>query len=1064
MSAKPHVPVGDRESTGLEPGGLDTSSLLPKRPVGGRWMPIVITLLGLGLTVWATLRAYDQSHGIDHQRFDVLSERLKSEIGRRVGVYRSGLTGLRALYAASSAVSRSEFRRAIETHDLASEFPGAHGIGYVRRVALDEVEGFLAETRADGAPEFKLKTSGQHADLRVIELVEPLNQNREAEGFDIGQEPNRRATSERAMHTGEATLTSKLALVQAVDRGPGFLYLLPVYRGGALPSTQSERVARLQGWLYMPILAARLFEGVASVTDDELSFDVFENTSLTADGLIYDDTAVRQQPDQPASISSPQLQLLQSVAPLAMGGHTWFIKMTASPRFHAQPLSSVWAVALAGCALSILLGLLLRSQSSAVQRARALAESMTSDVRRLALVAQHSTNGVLICDAEQRITWVNRGFSRITGHAARDLVGSHLAQNLAYDRTEHETIARLEAALRDGQAFRGELVRRGRGSQISYVQADIQPLTDERGKPTGFISVETDVTENARAQAALHESQSKLEQALAALEEAQSVGRLGSWSLDPATGKMDWSKQLYGLLERAPVAGPPDFTVWQALFKPTDATRHQELVAQAAAYGTSYSTVIERAGASNGVRHVRIEGRARREAERVAYLYGTVMDVTAEIEREESLRIAQRRAEDASRSKSEFLANMSHEIRTPMTAILGFAELLADDGPSRPSPEQRQEYSDTIKRNGEHLLSIINDILDISKIEAGMLKTERIEIDLQKLLDDVIPMMTVTAHAKGLALKYAARTPLPIMIKTDPVRLRQILINLIGNAVKFTEIGSVTISASFETFNGAQLRFDITDTGIGMTPEQSKNIFGAFQQADSSTTRKFGGTGLGLQISKRLAQFLGGDISFRTEYGKGSTFSVSVDTGLPTKAAMSASSAMRTQPLAPLPRTKGPPDQVLKGARILLAEDGLDNQRLVAFHLTKAGATVKIVDNGKLAIEQLCEDGDLSRPLIKPSPYDVLLSDMQMPVMDGYAAARLLREKGCELPIVALTAHAMSGDIDKCLAAGCDGYTAKPIDRGKLIEMCMRAMAGELRGPNKKAAAPSGDELSSVGQ
>jgi signal transduction histidine kinase len=412
---------------------------------------------------------------------------------------------------------------------------------------------------------------------------------------------------------------------------------------------------------------------------------------------------------------------------------------------------------------------------------------------------------------------------------------------------------------------------------------------------------------------------------------------------------------------------------------------------------------------------------------------------------------ARQRAEDANRSKSEFLANMSHEIRTPMTAILGYADLLSEDDLDSSTHHQRVEYCETIKRNVEQLLAILNDILDISKIEVGRLEIERVPTDVTQLALEVISVLSSQAHAKRLRLEYVSHTKLPTAIQTDPMRLRQILINLVGNALKFTEVGGVVLTASVEEAETLRLRFDVSDTGIGIAPDQSGNIFGAFQQGDSSTTRKFGGTGLGLQIGKRLAEMLGGDISFRSELGKGSVFSVTIDTGI--RAALPAQgSATLVRSLPPMAAgNQGLVERPLRGVRILLAEDGQDNQRLITFYLQKAGAEVQIVDNGRLAVEALCVGGSLSGALLPSMPVDLILTDMQMPEMDGYLATQTLRAKGCRLPIVALTAHAMAGDAERCLAAGCDGYAAKPIDRAQLIDICRRASAGELRPVDRDA-------------
>jgi signal transduction histidine kinase/ActR/RegA family two-component response regulator len=387
------------------------------------------------------------------------------------------------------------------------------------------------------------------------------------------------------------------------------------------------------------------------------------------------------------------------------------------------------------------------------------------------------------------------------------------------------------------------------------------------------------------------------------------------------------------------------------------------------------------------------------------------------------------RADAATQAKSEFLANMSHEIRTPMTAILGFTDLLLGSIEGT----EEIEAATTIKRNAGYLLEIINDILDLSKIESGKLVLETVECSPCQILAEIASLMRVRADAKGLALDLEFAGPMPERIRTDPTRLKQALLNLVGNAVKFTEFGRVRIVARMvDSEQGrGQLRIDVVDTGIGITAEQTSRLFEPFTQADASTTRQFGGSGLGLAISKRLIGALGGAIMVQGTPGRGSTFSVTIDGRPPEGAGWPEATSESWMAAAECDKKLGsePSLQGRLDCRILLAEDGPDNQRLIAFVLKKAGAEVVLVDNGQAAYEAAMTAER------EGNPFDVILMDMQMPVLDGYAAVRKLRKQGYRGPILALTAHAMRGDREKCLAAGCDDYTSKPIDRGRLLAL-----------------------------
>jgi signal transduction histidine kinase/CheY-like chemotaxis protein len=373
----------------------------------------------------------------------------------------------------------------------------------------------------------------------------------------------------------------------------------------------------------------------------------------------------------------------------------------------------------------------------------------------------------------------------------------------------------------------------------------------------------------------------------------------------------------------------------------------------------------------------------------------------------------------ADRTKSEFLANMSHEIRTPLNAMLGFTDLLLEDAME---PAEVPDALQTIRRNGEHLLTIISDILDLSKIESGQMMLERLPCDVVALVQDVLHLVRSRAEQKGLSLVWRVEGGMPRCIVTDPTRLKQILINLVGNAIKFTEQGSITVVVCGDDAARGQLRLAVVDTGIGMTSEQCGRIFKAFSQADASTTRRFGGTGLGLVISQRLAMMLGGGIEVTSQLGGGTTFTLSLPVGpvIETSTEVSA----RTVQAALLP--------ALSGRRILVVDDMPDNRRLLLFFLGKAGAECTTVDDGAAAIAAVIEAAQAGRP------FDLVLMDMQMPVLDGYAATQQLRKIGLTVPVIALTANSMSTDRDRCLAAGCDDYLSKPIQREQLYALLAR--------------------------
>ncbi len=399
--------------------------------------------------------------------------------------------------------------------------------------------------------------------------------------------------------------------------------------------------------------------------------------------------------------------------------------------------------------------------------------------------------------------------------------------------------------------------------------------------------------------------------------------------------------------------------------------------------------------------------------------------------RTDELRRARDEAVAASSAKSAFLANMSHEIRTPLTSIIGFAELLLTRDVAA---DEKEAAVRTIIRNGRHLLDVINDILDLSKIETGQVELERIDIDLPILLRDLVTLVAGRAEEKSLEFAVEPHLPLPARFAGDPVRLKQILLNLCSNAIKFTQRGSVRISVRYQADPPALL-FTVSDTGIGMTPEQQSRLFQPFVQADVSTTRRYGGTGLGLYLSNQLAAALGARIRVRSEPGKGSRFQLELPlpAAVPADELLTLEGDLRIYEHAEFAISGfAAPD--LRG-RVLLAEDGVDNQRLLAAYLRQAGLDVTVVGNGRDAVETALR-----------REFELILMDIQMPVLDGVAATQMLRGAGYSRPIVALTANVMKSDVQRYREIGCDDVLAKPVERERFYQV-IAALVGAAMQP-----------------
>lgn len=452
---------------------------------------------------------------------------------------------------------------------------------------------------------------------------------------------------------------------------------------------------------------------------------------------------------------------------------------------------------------------------------------------------------------------------------------------------------------------------------------------------------------------------------------------------------------------------------------------------------------VERAGFAGGVSVLGIVS--------AIFLVAFRQQRAAQRSREETLALtralehAKEEAESASAAKSNFLANISHELRTPMTAIIGFGDILLGGELDHSSA---REHVGTICRNAQALLGLINDLLDLSRIDAKRLDLECIQYSPTTLLRDVMQSFVPSVQARGLTLDLYFVSPLPAALMGDPLRLRQILVNVIGNAIKFTPMGSIRVDVNYLVQPTPTLEVSVTDSGIGLTSDQIAQLFRPFVQVDTSTSRQYGGTGLGLALCKRLCQSMGGDIFASSDGQRGSTFrfwiAANVEPSAPLFEAEQLSGApTRLSPALPK-KTVSEAAAGLKG-RILLAEDGRDNRILVQRLLARTELELDLAEDGVLALEMV------QRAAREGRPYDVLLTDIQMPHMDGLELTRRLRAEGFDLPIVALTAHAMPMHREQCFAAGCSGFAVKPIDPHQLLAALSAALDEPEDGQDARA-------------
>jgi PAS domain S-box-containing protein len=779
----------------------------------------------------------------------------------------------------------------------------------------------------------------------------------------------------------------------------------------------------------------------------------------------------------------------------------------------------------------------------------------------------HLHSIVSVADRAGRIIDVNDTFCAISGYSREELLGrTHHVINSGLHSSQFWT--EMWQSIASGKSWRGEICNRNKQGSLYWVDSIIVPFMDEGGRPTKFLSIRNDITAAKLSEGKLREANQRIAMA------TESAG-IGIWGVDVASGKREWSPRMFQIFGFPEAAEPPTSEEMIAITHPDDIQIRSKTFAAMAA-GEPLNFEYRHFHPDGQMYWAESSGKAVYEGGLLTRYTGVSRDITAAKVSEEKLHEAILKAEEANRAKSDFLANMSHEIRTPMNAIIGMTRLAL-----RKNPVAGQlNYLKKIDNASQSLLSIINDILDYSKIEAGKMELEQIAFSLDEVLNNLDDIVREKAEHKGIEIVFSMADEIPRSLKGDPLRLWQILINLVNNAIKFTEQGQVIVEVKVEEGSGdtRKLKFLVSDTGIGMTSEQVSNLFKSFNQADTSTTRKYGGTGLGLAITKQLCELMKGTLEVESQPGKGSTFvftasfGVAAD-GLPLEgrarrrdllkksvlivddsenardvliamlganglaakavssgeealAAITAASevgkpfdlvlmdwrmpgidgveasrrikAQRTISRIPAvlmvsafereeamsgvadheldgflikpvnesllidsiatifgvkpeyPNSDLPPaaeyfPAELAGRRVLLVEDNEVNRDLATELLGDLGIQVTITVNGREGVDRVAAE-----------PFDLVLMDIQMPVMDGLTATRLIRADKLfdKLPILAMTAHAMSGDRERSLNAGMNDHITKPIDPNRLLAALIRWMPEKSRERTEERPEP----------
>ncbi len=1208
-------------------------------------------------------------------------DRVAEDISGRFRRPVHGLKSAAAMYAATSRVDRVEFQDFIEASDPAREFPGVRAFGFVQRVMRTDLSAFVEREQLENDSTFQIRplTNIQFDDLYVVKYVAPSVGNRAAVGLDVGSEGLRRQAIERAIETGQPSLTAAIPLLHDASQRPGFIVYFPVYRRGSDPVDAKQRRKALVGLVCASVATADLLHAVSEVRTNSVEFELFDSAVGTpADRLVFG-SRLHADPAEPRATVNTASDF-ETVRLLSVPGRDLSLRVRSTPRFDAAYTDSTpWLVFSGSLVASALLAGLVWQQGAGRRRAERLAKRMTNDLNRMAQVVKHTTDLVVITDTEMRITWVNDGFTRVSGYSLEDALGRTPSELLTSESNDPQQMETLLHAIAMRQGCRVEICNRAKDGHEFTIDLEVQPLHDANGEFSGYMRVGSDITERKQTDAALCASQ-------AFLDRAGRMAKVGGWSYEVNARTIHWSDQTCFIYDRPPGYQPSleeafayydpqaqasivqafehcmktgevydlemslttaqGRKIWvrslgEAEFengKPVrligalqDITEQHQLQAELRRNNEILSSVMESLPCGLSVfdgelkmiasnRELRrllelpdawFEGKTPHFDEVVDYNalrgeYGhdkleetvhamkararvttvphhfervrpngvalevrggamagggfvtTYTDITArrlasaELRRSEqllrgaidaideafvlfdpqdklvfcnekfrqlyapvadmivpgaafedivrtgalrgqypkaqgridewvaervalhragnaslvsrrvdgrSMRIIERRmpdghtvgfriditelvqatdaAQDASRSKSQFLANMSHEIRTPMNAILGMLALLRR---TELSPRQA-DYAGKTEGAARSLLGLLNDILDFSKVEAGKMTLDPHPFLLDQLMSDVSVILLANMGNKGISLRMETDPSLPRQLVGDAMRLQQVLINLGGNAIKFTEQGEVVMAlrVAHKTVSDVVLDISVRDTGIGIAPENQARIFSGFTQAEASTTRRFGGTGLGVAISQRLVHLMGGELKLDSALGQGSCFHFSLslplvaESAVWTASAPQASSASAAQSFASAPAPAPAPRYRLQGLRLLVVEDNPNNQQVARELLEDEGAWVQIAQHGQEAIEAV------AAVVASQTPFDVVLMDLQMPVMDGVTATRKIREElgQTSLPIIAMTANAMASERAACLAAGMNEHVGKPFDLNRLVELLL---------------------------
>ena len=993
------------------------------------WLGLAVTLI-LSLITFSWSMHEDRRHARD--QFEADATLLQERIARRMAFHEQLLrAGAESISQREALPTKESWSHYVNSLDLTSFGMAYRSFGVVAWHPASPV----AEAGGNAA------SAPQAAGTSAVVTVEPLHdQSQGILGRNLYAEPLRRAAMARACDTGAPTLTNPVTLTRedATVNPTGVLFFAPIYRQGRPLGTVPQRREALLGWVYQAFRMEPLLTGILEPSPKGTGLEAYVGPSLQEKDMLF-----RLAPDGP-----PEAAPYLTSRTMELYGQRWVLRVWAGVHPDAfPPQQGRWNLLLFRLLVSFgVFYLLYRLERSRVR----ITELAEDRLERIQLLSDSAVEAIFLMDRQGQCTFINPACVRMLGYDGADqLLGKNMQQLAgirlrgrceACEQPCTEVTGRVGRMLPAGspgtkippceifQALRrgtgthveGERLRRADGSTIP-VEYWAYPYRSQ-GKVVGMVVTFVDTT----ALQVANEARKSVEQSLAFALDATGDG-IWDWDISHNWVKHNarWC-ELLGLEDQY-LEHPIDFL--EAVLYPEDHALVWAGIQVAMDTGKpfDYRHRMRRADGSLIWVHDRGKVVAWDEAGKPLRLVGSITDITELVAANELLRDGIDRAnalaleaQAASRVKSEFLANMSHEIRTPMNGMIGMVGLLL----KTPLEPKQRRYAESARICGEGLLEIINDVLDLAKIESGKLELEEVDFSLEVLLEELQLLLAPAAEEKGLAFTCTLAPDVPDRLRGDQVRLKQVLLNLVSNAIKFTASGGLSVAVQASEAEGREvlLRFQVKDTGIGIPAGKLEEIFESFTQVDTSTTRKFGGTGLGLTICRQLAALLGGEVGATSEEGVGSEFWFTARLRLPAPGAVGFELLPKAADSA----------QTFDTGRILLAEDNAVNQELTLALLEGWGLRADLARDGLEALDAL-----------RRQRYDLVLMDIQMPNLDGLQATVALRNPGsgvldCRVPVVAMTAHAMREDRQRCLDAGMDGYLAKPIEPAALLEVLNR--------------------------